>query len=447
MQGKELVRIDGDYYCRYNFIKNIEKVIDSCVVMDKPMTFSIEGAWGKGKTWVINKLEESIKGLDITKVNTEKDLKLNNGKYIVFKYNAWEKDFYNEPLVAILLTIVNQLNDILLVENSFKVQVKSIIKESISVLEGALSTISKKILGFDVINVSRKAFKKFKDLKDEATIKLSVNDSQNIENDIKTVCKSLSNLSKEIPIVFIVDELDRCVPQNAIKTLERLHHIFGKINNSVTVISVHRKQLDNSIRIMFGNDVSTDTYLSKFIDFSISLDKGLTDHDHINEKLENFKNLFSSVGNEDYMIEVLYNVHQCVNARTFEKICRNGYMCHNIVNMDTSHLPLECFIAEFLLSASKIVVEEEGGDSGFSTECGNQPKTPLGKYLRELLKPAQQRRVTQNKSQNVVIYIICYVYGFTNGIAIGNLLVNNKELYEQINKYFSKYKEIFEIIK
>ena len=49
-------KVWGDYYKRYNFIKSCEKVVDSCVKMEKPMTFSLEGDWGKGKSWIIKKL-------------------------------------------------------------------------------------------------------------------------------------------------------------------------------------------------------------------------------------------------------------------------------------------------------------------------------------------------------------------------------------------------------
>ena len=35
----------------------------------------------------------------------------------------------------------------------------------------------------------------------------------------------ITEISKEKTVVFIVDELDRCLPEYAIKVLERLHHL------------------------------------------------------------------------------------------------------------------------------------------------------------------------------------------------------------------------------
>ena len=48
--------------------------------------------------------------------------------------------------------------------------------------------------------------------------------------------KLIYDLSDSYTVVFIVDELDRCIPEYGIKVLERLHHIsvFGLIFNPLT---------------------------------------------------------------------------------------------------------------------------------------------------------------------------------------------------------------------
>ena len=37
--------------------------------------------------------------------------------------------------------------------------------------------------------------------------------------------------AKDKTIIFVVDELDRCLPEYSIKVLERLHHVFEKTSN------------------------------------------------------------------------------------------------------------------------------------------------------------------------------------------------------------------------
>ena len=440
-------KIWGDYYNRHDFIRSCERVIDSCIKMEKPITFSLEGDWGKGKSWIIKKIEESIKGLDISIDNSEKTLKSNNGKYLVFTYNAWEKDFYEEPLVAILMTIVNQLNDVLLIKNIVDEKRKEIVKQAVQLLEGILSKISKKLLGADVVDAGKKAFKKIKELKKQSEIKLTINGADNIENDIGIVVETLNNLSAKIPIVFIIDELDRCVPDRAIKTLERLHHVFGKIKSSVTIISIYRTQLENSIRLMFGEEISIDKYLSKFINFSINVEQGITNYDQLLDKLKNFKEQFN-VDGDDFIVEsVLNNVHKNISAREFEKICNNAILCHKIVNKDSSLLSKECFAAEIFLFACKHVEEVEKNRSGFSPECINVCKTPLGKFAREFLVPLQRKPLAKNLSQNIVMFVVSLVYGFSKALVVAEESIDDKDKLAIIREYYDEYRSIFNLMK
>ena len=43
---------------------------------------------------------------------------------------------------------------------------------------------------------------------------------------VKKAREELSKLAEDQTLVIVVDELDRCLPDYAIKILERLHHLF-----------------------------------------------------------------------------------------------------------------------------------------------------------------------------------------------------------------------------
>ena len=62
---------------------------------------------------------------------------------------------------------------------------------------------------------------------------------------------TLQEIAEERTNVLVVDELDRCIPQYAIKVLERLHHIFYGLTNVVVVIAMDRNQLEHSVEEMF----------------------------------------------------------------------------------------------------------------------------------------------------------------------------------------------------
>ena len=101
----------------------------------------------------------------------------------------------------------------------------------------------------------------------------------NFSQTIEEVRKKLQEIAAERTIVLFVDELDRCIPQYAIKVLERLHHIFYGLDNVVVVMAMDRKQLEHSVEEMFGArkdeaSIDIERYLKKFIDFSMVLDNG-----------------------------------------------------------------------------------------------------------------------------------------------------------------------------
>ena len=124
--------------------------------------------------------------------------------------------------------------------------------------------------GYDFVEVIQDGFENDKKQFDNYT---SFNE---ILNKLKG---SIIELAKDRTIIIVVDELDRCVPNYVIKVLERLHHIFDGVSNSVTILSIDRTQLEHSLEKIYGSDIDTEHYLKKFIDFRIKLDNGKVQND------------------------------------------------------------------------------------------------------------------------------------------------------------------------
>lgn len=61
------MKISGDRYSKFEEVENIVHIIKTCVEEKKPISFSIEGGWGKGKTWIIDKVAAKLKDLDLTR--------------------------------------------------------------------------------------------------------------------------------------------------------------------------------------------------------------------------------------------------------------------------------------------------------------------------------------------------------------------------------------------
>lgn len=78
------------------------------------------------------------------------------------------------------------------------------------------------------------------------------------------------NSEESKPLVFIIDELDRCRPDFAIEVLEKAKHFFN-VRNIVFVIGADKEQLGHSIRSLYGRGLNVNGYLRRFIDFDYVL--------------------------------------------------------------------------------------------------------------------------------------------------------------------------------
>lgn len=70
------------------------------------------------------------------------------------------------------------------------------------------------------------------------------------------------------PLIYIIDELDRCKPIFALQILERIKH-FLSVPNVHIILGVHLNQLEGFVRYAYGTDIDASAYLQKFINLKI----------------------------------------------------------------------------------------------------------------------------------------------------------------------------------
>ena len=87
--------------------------------------------------------------------------------------------------------------------------------------------------------------------------------------------KHLAELAAEVradtnqPLLFIIDELDRCRPTFAIELLERVKHIFD-VPNIVFVFGINRGELTKALVSVYG-EIEAGEYLRRFFDMEFVL--------------------------------------------------------------------------------------------------------------------------------------------------------------------------------
>jgi hypothetical protein len=78
-----------------------------------------------------------------------------------------------------------------------------------------------------------------------------------------------------LPLVVIVDELDRCKPHYAITFIELIRHVFAN-RNIVFILSVNKKQLLSSVNHYYGLQDESNDYFNKFFSLELTLPSGKT---------------------------------------------------------------------------------------------------------------------------------------------------------------------------
>lgn len=239
--------------CKLDREKYAEVLKTIITTYDKGFVLAINGKWGTGKTTFV----EMWKAY----------LELNEFKTLYF--NAWGNDFISDPLVGLL----GELKEISLstkTTTTFTSILTRLGKITIKAGPSILKAMLKGKVGEEALNI-------ISDFIEEGSAMLSkeIDNYENQKKELKFFQNELEKYVNEIcdkkPLIFIIDELDRCNPHYAVKTLERIKHLFN-IPNIVFVLSIDKEQLSNSIRGYYGSDlIDADEYLKRFIDIEYIL--------------------------------------------------------------------------------------------------------------------------------------------------------------------------------
>lgn len=241
--------------------REIEDFLKMLIAVEPPYTFVIDAPWGSGKTFFVKQVEKALQmtnpalSQDSAKPSTtfgniaEELLKK---PYLPIYFNAWEDDHFNNPILPILASIANAVD-----EQSVKGG-KDFGKGIIGVIEAAASLIG---YGGDingiVENFSGTDF--LEQYKNEKELRGKIDEL------IKTNLPEVANRA-----VIFIDELDRCRPEFAIKVLEQTKTLFQQ-ENIVVVYSTDITQLAHSLQGVYGPRFNGRKYLERFYDKRLEL--------------------------------------------------------------------------------------------------------------------------------------------------------------------------------
>lgn len=394
-----------DVLDRENFVKHIIDLITVVSDNRKSCCFAIEGEWGSGKSFVLEKIQERLQA--------EQSEATGSDRFFVARYDCWEYDYYEEPVLSII----------------------SVLGAAIDQYANLIPGEAKTCLLKAAKNIITNALVKIVESKTDINLKEYIGDVKTEEklydqyfgfNDaVEKVQEALKKIAQDQTVVIIVDELDRCLPPYAIKVLERIHHIFNEIENVVVIIAMEKKQIENSLHQIYGVGMDVDQYLKKFISFSIKLDKG---------SARNFITKYASVTDlfdiqqNDELESFFRNITLEIDIRTQEKIFEKAENMHRLATtsekMNSEILAFEILtlcIKEKMAVMDMKWVAKRPDDASVEAEIGTEYYRAIRTYVKNIKNYQTQRMDGKYicRSEKITDKLIFIIAGLTSKYEYG----------------------------
>lgn len=203
-----------------------------------PLVLGLYGTWGSGKTSLMRIVEAEFD---------------QSGNVIPVWFDAWQHQFDDNPVIALLHTMVDELQ---LGEEGRKL---------LHVIAGALGGLLLK----STTTISSTELRELSDRYDEE--RFLVREKQiRLRAHFAKLLEQATDGGR-VRLVFFIDDLDRCVPEQVLRVLEALK-LFLNMPGCVYVLGVDRTALENSIKHRYqGIEVSEADYLDKIVQLPFTL--------------------------------------------------------------------------------------------------------------------------------------------------------------------------------
>ena len=233
---------------------------------------ALDARWGEGKTWFVRHWQKHLE----------------NENHNVIYLDAFANDYLDDPFLTIAAEISQAFkgsNEIDAEEiEDFNSKTASVLISLASIIPMIAARAGLHMIGLGALGeVAQQTYKEGKELYDLASDQITEKVKEKIEEKInnhhiekETIQDFKNELAKlaeklDKPLVFIIDELDRCRPDFAIRLIERIKHFFD-IPKIVFVLVMNKPQLLQSVKKFYGYDSEMNgDYLEKFVDFTIHM--------------------------------------------------------------------------------------------------------------------------------------------------------------------------------
>lgn len=281
---------------REDIVNKICSLVDN-LKPDANFCLALNGEWGSGKTFVMQMLEQKF---------------CEHPEYIVIKYDAWKNNFYSDPLIAILYCLLDGIKEYIRKSPEVAEQVKEGIgktlrswgKETLAALKncgGKAALFGRAIEGItNILTASGKLtnHQKLAEFRSYQTL------LEEVKTRLNEIIKLKAQDEKQTKLIVMVDEIDRCLPNEQLVVLERLHHLFG-INGCAVIVAMNQKSIAATVNTLYG--INGFEYLRKFFDTSFKLE--MKGDEYFKSLLMDFRETlkkFNQTANWDNVIDTCF---------------------------------------------------------------------------------------------------------------------------------------------
>ena len=225
--------------------------------IEGPCVLAVDAPWGAGKTTFLNMLARHLR----------------NQEFPVVEFNAWETDFTSDPFLALSEELTNGVREYTVGPLSDEIEkVKSAAKDVVrlavpSVIRLAtagildISPLIEREAGQALASLAKKRLSEYLDARTSL---------QTFRASLGEFATRLAESKHNLPLIVVIDELDRCRPSHAVELLETAKHLF-MVDGVVFVLAVNRSELAHSVRAIYGSDFDAPGYLRRFFDVDFRL--------------------------------------------------------------------------------------------------------------------------------------------------------------------------------
>lgn len=252
---------------REAFVDRLCSIVDVSAAKRRSLCFAINGGWGVGKSFVLSRFEQQA--------SQQRAPDSDMPRYLILRYNCWEYDYYAEPLVAIVAAMLDEIGrQVGDTEAEKRTKLIATLKAiGVRLLKSAAQSAAS-VTGIPLGEIIEAASEEADAEKQKQEQTHAFDEQYQFKKILQEFRELIASLAQEQTVVFLVDELDRCLPEYTIRVLERIHHLVYKVENVQVIFSIDKSQLEHAVHQIYGSATDTNRYLRKFISFEMHLEAG-----------------------------------------------------------------------------------------------------------------------------------------------------------------------------